>query len=202
VTRVSLDVVADMLENVATPPPWRVSDENHSRHVVDVDGNAIALDVGDDAPLIAAAPDLAADLIDAHVADHRRAVAHVEERERETAATRAIAMLAHTLGCESETPEEIVREALDHCDDAVGRSERAEQERDAAVASHAALAAAVREYLGAVDTERECDRRRLAREPELRDASGAIVRYQALGTVQRETRAVLDVALAAAGGGR
>lgn len=147
--RIPIDVVRDMLANVATPPPWRVVDHGDVRSVAGGANSLIAADVGDDAPLMSAAPGLAADLIDAHAA---------------LAAMR--------------------------------------EERDAAVASHAALAAAVREYLGAVDTERECDRRRLAREPALRDASGAIVRYQALGTVQRETRTALDAALAAAGGGR
>lgn len=77
--RIATDVVADILANVATEPPWRVLDENHARHVVDTDGNVLALDVGDDAPLLAAAPDLAADVIDA-----RRELS--EERARREAA--------------------------------------------------------------------------------------------------------------------
>lgn len=79
--RITTDVVADVLANVATAPPWRAIDENHARHVVDADGNVIALDVGDDAPMLAAAPDIAADLLDARASLAALAAAVRAERE-------------------------------------------------------------------------------------------------------------------------
>ena len=84
--RIATDVVVDILANVATEPPWCVIDDGNVRHVAARFGAMIAEDVGDDAPLLAAAPDLAADLLDA-----RAAVA--EERARREAAEAEVARL-------------------------------------------------------------------------------------------------------------
>ena len=123
--RLTLGVVADMLANVATAPPWRVRDNTRSRDVVDADGNLIANDVGDDAPLFAAAPDLAADLLDAHAA-------LATERERaEAAVTRADA-------AEAECARLRESEA-----DAARLFESVRYQRDAASTEAAALRAIV-----------------------------------------------------------
>jgi len=60
---IPLDILRDVLANVANPGPWSVADHHNYRPVVNADGNIIADDVGDDAPLIAAAPDLARDVL-------------------------------------------------------------------------------------------------------------------------------------------
>ena len=137
--RLALDVVADILANVATSPPWRVRDNTRSRDVVDGDGNLIANDVGDDAPLLAAAPDLAADLLDALDGHRTRADAAVADRDywREQATgmapsvdgMRALGtrLFPGGTGCVVD-PERVVAEV-----------ERLREERNAAVAARDAL---------------------------------------------------------------
>lgn len=63
---------------------------------------------------------------------------------RAVAAERAIGLLSRTLGCESDDPAGVVREALDHIADLDVRATAAEEQRLAADARHAALAGAVR----------------------------------------------------------
>jgi hypothetical protein len=169
------------LRETATPGPWTpVGSSVVAEHVsafeweVSIGGRSGYRHA--DASLIAAAPDLAADLLDAR--QERDALADTlrTERAAREAAEGAIALLSRTLGCESDTPKGIVTEALDYAaeqreraeaaDDAVARAadadarsanllmcgEAAERAAEEAHAQHAALAGAVRAYLAAQHT--------------------------------------------------
>ena len=95
----SLDALAAaaqaMLDAAATPGPWSVHERRNGRDVVDAAGNLIADDVGDDAPLIAAAPDLARAL----VAAAARIAAAEARRDALAEAVRDVGNLIAEHGC-------------------------------------------------------------------------------------------------------
>ena len=146
-----------------------------------------------DAALIAAAPDLARDVLS--LADALRAA-----EARAVAAEGAIALLSRTLGCESDDPAGIVQEALDYAAEQRERADDRDEalaERDAAEARLAALAGAVDAVRAAHATATEAGAQYRAAWDAV-DATPTIPQSEAIAAALRvsyEAQETLDTAL-------